>query len=80
MFQSILVARLIVILGVVNLITGAAIFFSCRCIPGGKIMGKLMKYPAYQKFYKYHCYIWQVFWPSVLIHAILAIVFFGIPL
>ena len=79
MFQSILVARLLVILGIVNLITGAAIFFSCRCIPGARILGKLTKYRAYQRFNKYHCYIWRVFWPSVLLHAALAIAFFSIP-
>jgi hypothetical protein len=79
MFQTILVARLIFILGILNLITGAAILFSCRCIPGAKIMGKLTKYRAYQKFSKYHCYIWCIFWPSVFLHATLAIAFFGIP-
>jgi len=80
MLQSIAVARLIFILGIVNLITGLAIFFSCRCIPGAKIMGKMSKSTAYQRFSRYHCYIWRVFWPAVLIHAILAIAFFGIPL
>jgi len=80
MFHSIIVARLIFILAIVNLITGAAIFFSCRCIPGSRIMGRMMKFPAYQRFYKYHCYIWRAFWPSVLIHALLAVAFFGIPL
>lgn len=79
LFQSVVVARVIVVLGILNLLTGAAIFFSCRCIPGASLMGKLMKYRSYQNFYKYHCYIWRVFWPSVLVHSFLAVMFFGLP-
>ena len=79
MFQTPLVAQVMFILGIVNLVTGLAIFFSCRCIHGARILGKLTKHSAYQRFNKYHCYIWRVFWPSVLIHASLGIAFFGIP-
>ncbi|MBM4446050.1 MAG: hypothetical protein FJ023_01695 [Chloroflexi bacterium] len=78
-FQSIIVARLIFILGIVNLLAGMLIFFSCRCIPNGSLLSKLTKYPAYQRFFRYHCYIWWIFWPSVIVHALLAIAFFGIP-
>lgn len=74
-----LAIRLIIVLGIVNLVTGALIFFSCRCLPGSKLGNRLMKHQGYQRFYKYHCYIWRVFWPSVMIHAILAIIFFGWP-
>ena len=38
-----------------------------------------MKYSAYKRFYKYHCYIWWVLLPSVVIHAGLALAFFGVP-
>ncbi len=78
-FAPLLVIRLIVVLGIVNLVTGVLIFSSCRCLPGSKLGSKLMKYHAYQRFYKYHCYIWRVFWPSVMIHAILTVVFLGWP-
>jgi len=78
-FQSI-APRLIFILGIVNLVFGFIIFFSCRCIPSWKLTGSLMKYAAYRQFFKYHCYIWWIFWPSVIVHAIFAIVFFGVPL
>ena len=67
------------ILGIVNLITGFLIFFSCRCLPGFKIGARLMKYRWYQHFYKFHCYIWMVFWVSVITHAILAIIYIGKP-
>jgi hypothetical protein len=43
------------------------------------LMGRMMKYSAFQNFYKYHCYIWRVFWPSVLLHSVLALMFFGLP-
>ena len=77
--DPLLATRLIVVLGIVNLVTGALIFFSCRCLPGSKLGKGLMKHQGYQRFYKYHCYIWRVFWPSVMIHAALAIIFFGWP-
>jgi hypothetical protein len=79
MFQSIAVP-VIFILGIFNVVIGLLILLSCRCIPGLKLTDGLMRYPAYKCFYKYHCYLWWVFWPSVLVHAIFAIAFFGIPL
>lgn len=78
-FQSIIAARVIFILGIINLVSVGLIFFSCRCIPGSRITGKLMKYSAYKRFYKYHCRIWGVFWPSVVVHAIFAIALLGVP-
>ena len=78
-FHSLVVARLIFILGIVNLLTGLLVFFSCRCLPGSKLGGWLMKHATYQRYFKYHCHIWKVFWPSVMVHAFLASMFFGIP-
>ena len=78
-FDPSLATRLIVILGIINLVTGLLIFFSCRCLPGAPLGARLMKYHPYQRFYKYHCYLWRVFWPSVMIHATLAIITVGWP-
>lgn len=78
-FQSIVVVKLIFSLGIINLVAAALIFFSCRCLPGSRLAGGLMKYPAYKHFYKYHCYIWWILLPSVVVHAILALSFFGVP-
>ena len=72
-------ARLLLILGVVNLVTGLLVFFSCRCVGGSRLGVKLMGHKGYQRFFKLHCHIWKVFWPSVIVHALLAIVFFGWP-
>ena len=73
------VAILIFVLGIVNIVTGTVLFLSCRCIPGMTIAGSLMKNPAYLRFYKYHCYLWWILWPSVIIHAVMAFLYFGSP-
>ncbi len=46
---------------------------------GTRLTSKLMKYPAYQRFFSYHCYIWWMFWASVVIHVIFAIGLLGNP-
>ena len=71
--------RILFILGIINLVAGLLIFFSCRCLPGSRIGKGLMKHPWYQKFFKLHCYIWWIFWVSVVVHAILAIIYIGWP-
>ncbi len=81
-FSDIVVARLIFILGITNLVSGVLVFSTCRCIPGSKITritGNLMQYRVYQRFFKYHCYIWWLFWSSVVAHAILAVSSVGVP-
>jgi hypothetical protein len=71
-FQPLVIRNVIFVLGFVNVVSGSLIFFSCRCIPGARILGNLNNYAAYRRFFRYHCYIWWVFWPSVMLHAILA--------
>ena len=78
-FDPLLVTKLMVVLGIINLVTGLLIFFSCRCLPGSRLGARLMKYQKYQRFYRYHCYVWRVFWPSVMIHAVVGVIFFGWP-
>ncbi len=78
-FQSEVAVRLIFVLGISNLVLSSLIFLSCRCIPGWKLTGKLMQYGAYKRFFKFHCYLWWVFWPSVVVHAIFAIALLGAP-
>ncbi|MDP2729946.1 MAG: hypothetical protein Q8O55_05640 [Dehalococcoidales bacterium] len=78
-FDPVLMTRLVIILGIVNLSAGVLIFFSCRCLGGAKLGSKLMKYRTYKGFYKYHCYLWWIFWPSVMIHGLLAVIFIGWP-
>lgn len=78
-FESLFSARLIFILGIINLVSGVLVVFTCRCIPGLRIASTLMQNVTYKQFYKYHCYIWWIFWISVIVHAIFAIGFMGVP-
>lgn len=78
MIDELLATRVMVILGFVNLVTGLMIFFSCRCLAGAKIGHWLMKYQTYRRFNKYHCHLWKVFWPSVMIHVTLVIIYHGV--
>jgi len=74
-----LVPKIIFSLGIINLVSGLLIFFSCRCLPGAPIGKWLMRYAWFQHFYKYHCRVWVVFWSSVAVHAVLALIYFGWP-
>jgi hypothetical protein len=78
-FQSAIAPKVTFILGITNLVSGILILLSCRCVGGARIGGRLMKYSAYKQLFKYHCYVWWVFWISVMIHAVFALSFFGIP-
>ncbi len=78
-FQSELAPRLVFILGIVNILSGTILFLSCRCVPGMKFAARWMKNARYLRFYKLHCYLWWIFWPGVIIHAVVAIIFFGMP-
>ena len=72
-FQSVTAARLVFVLGILNFVLMVLIYFSCRCLPGSRIGGKLKKYPLYQRLFGKHCYLWALFWPSVVVHAFFAI-------
>lgn len=76
-FHTLTAARLIFVLGIVNLTFGTLVFLSCRCLPGFRITGRLMKYQFYRKFFKLHCYCWPILWLSVITHAVFALKFYG---
>jgi len=78
-FHSILAARLILILGIINFVTGFLLLFTCRVIPAFKLTKGLMQHAFYKSFYRYHVYLWWIFWVSVILHVIFAINFLGWP-
>lgn len=78
-FQSVVVARLILFLGISNFVLILLIFLSCRCLPGSRVGARLMKMRWYKRFFGRHCYLWAVLWPSLTVHAFLAIMFLGWP-
>ncbi len=71
--------KIVFALGIMNLLTGLTLYFSCRCFPVGKVGKQMMQKEWFKKFYKYHCAIWKIFWTSVIIHVALAIAVFRIP-
>ena len=78
-FQSELAPQLIFVMGIINLVSGLFVLITCRCIPGMKIAGNLMQNVIYRKVFKYHCIVWWVFWISVVVHAVFALGFIGVP-
>ena len=78
-FRSVLGSQIIFVFGIINLVTGLTLVFSCRWFPLSKITAKIAKNKTYKSFFKYHNYIWWIFWFSVIIHVIFAIGQLGIP-
>jgi hypothetical protein len=78
-FHTAFAARLILILGLVNLVTGFFLLFTCRIVPAFKLTRNLMQNSLYKKVYRYHIYLWGIFWISVTVHVIFAINFMGWP-
>lgn len=78
-FSGIIYARVIFITAMINLITLALILLSCRCINMWKLTSVLTKSPWYKRFFRWHCYVWYIFLPSVVIHAVFALTLMGIP-
>ncbi|MEW6062946.1 MAG: hypothetical protein AB1571_01055 [Nanoarchaeota archaeon] len=72
-------AKLVFVLGITNVIGLLLIYFSCRCRLGNSFFSKLIKKKWYEKFYNMHCYFWWFFFTSVVLHAIIALLTFGIP-
>ncbi len=72
-------AKIIFSLGIVNLVTVILLLASCRWLPMARLGKNVMKNRYYKSFYKYHSYLWYVLGVSIVIHASLAIAFYGFP-
>lgn len=74
--------RLAIILGLITLVLGLSVFFSCRvCISWLNRVGlkNLAKSRGYSGFYQYHLYYWWAFGISVVAHFMTATVHTGLP-
>ncbi len=78
-FQTIEAARIVFVTGILNFIIGFIIFGSCRWIPLSRFFKNWMKSRLFQRIYKYHTYLWWVFWISVGVHIVFAIGRLGLP-
>ncbi len=79
MFSAIIEARIVFITALINLAAIIMILLSCRCMNTWKATSGLNKQAWFKKFFKWHCYLWFVLLPSVIIHAIMAIRLLGVP-
>lgn len=77
--HSIAAFRIFFVLAFINLLGALLVLLSCRCITGVPYGPRLLARPWFRGFYRYHCYIWWVFWLSVVGHAVLALFFAGVP-
>jgi len=71
--------QIMFLLGIVNILSMLAVFFSCRCLVGHKFVQAMMQKNWYRKFYSWHCMFWWIFFASVLAHTLLAFSVFGWP-
>jgi hypothetical protein len=78
-FHSVFSARLVFVLGIINLVSGIFVLLTCRCIPALRVTGKIMQNRFFSWIYKYHCFTWWVFWVSVIVHAVFALALYGNP-
>lgn len=69
----------IFITAMINLLAICLILLSCRCINMWPLTSFLSKYPWFKRFFKWHCYFWYLFIPSVIIHAFFALSVIGFP-
>ncbi len=76
LIEPLLGARLVFVLGIANIILLLLVFFSCRCV-GGRFLRPGGKW--YASFYKAHCVYWVLFFASVILHAVIAVLVFGNP-
>jgi cytochrome b561 len=49
------------------------LFFTCRFIPTFNLTKPLVNNKWFKTLHKYHTYIWWLLGPSVLIHAVIAL-------
>lgn len=79
--QSVYIHRLILALGIVNVLAILAVFFSCRSFVrmSNFFSGKdTLRNKLFNGFYKYHTYYWIIFWVSVFLHVITALAHTGL--
>ena len=79
MFSGVIMTRIVFITAIINLISILMVLLSCRCINMWKLTSWVSKYPWYKRYFKWHCYLWYIFLPSVIIHMIFALKMFGFP-
>ena len=70
---------LIIGLGGLGIVAGLLIFLSCRCFPALQFTRRWTVSEKYQRFFKTHCQIWWIFLVIMVLHVIVALLYFLTP-
>ena len=71
--------KIVFITALINLLSVFLILTTCRCMNMWKITSGLNKMAWFKRYFRWHCYIWYIFVPSLIIHAYFAISVMGVP-
>lgn len=77
--DPLLAAKITYIFGIINIIGLLLVFFTCRCLMGKRITEFLWRRQWYQRVYQTHGIWWWVFFISVVLHIIFALIAYGNP-
>jgi hypothetical protein len=77
--QSAVIAKVIFIMGILNFVILLFLLSTCRCLPTSRLGKNWLKNRNYQKFYKFHGYIWYILACSMAVHIWLAVNYYGVP-
>ena len=72
-FAAPVIDQVILVTAIINIVAVLLLLFTCRFIPGLKLTQGLTQRACFKSLYKYHSYIWWVAIPSIIAHAILAV-------
>ena len=77
--SALVMSRIVFVTALINIAAILLVLLSCRCVNMWKITAGLSKPAWFKHFFRWHCYLWYVFLPSVIIHAVFALKLMGIP-
>ena len=77
--SAIVEARIIFITAMFNIVLMLMILLSCRCMNTWKLTSWLNKQAWFKAYFKWHCYVWYILLVSLVVHAVFALRFFGVP-
>ena len=79
MLTAVMMSRIVFITALINLVSFLLVLLSCRCVNTWKLTAWLNRYGWFKRFFKWHCFLWYIFLPSMIIHIIFAFMIAGIP-
>jgi cytochrome b561 len=65
--------NIIFITALINIVLVLVLFFTCRFVPSFKMTRPLINKKWFKTLYKFHSNIWWLLAPSVVIHAVIAL-------